>query len=91
MFQLDINTWIRFGIWLIIGYVVYFSYGIRHSMESYRAKLKANELENPNDKQTIDSKLNARPVEVHSMQSIDDLHNANIEFNTGSNVELSHQ
>lgn len=59
-------------------------------MESYRAKLKANELENQNDKQTIENKLNVRPVEVHTMQSIDDLHNANIEFNTGSSVELSH-
>lgn len=90
MFQLDIHTWIRFGIWLIIGYLIYFSYGIRHSMESYRAKLKASELANQNDKATIESKLNVRPVEVHTMQSMDDLHNANIDFMTGSNVELSH-
>jgi basic amino acid/polyamine antiporter, APA family len=24
-------TWIRFGIWLVVGLVVYFFYGARHS------------------------------------------------------------
>ncbi|XP_063697274.1 cationic amino acid transporter 3 [Culicoides brevitarsis] len=33
MFQLDLNTWIRFGAWVIIGYIIYFTYGIRHSTE----------------------------------------------------------
>lgn len=36
MFQLDLNTWIRFIIWVAIGYVIYFVYGIRHSAQISR-------------------------------------------------------
>jgi APA family basic amino acid/polyamine antiporter len=31
MLQLPTVTWIRFGIWLVLGLVVYFFYGARHS------------------------------------------------------------
>jgi APA family basic amino acid/polyamine antiporter len=31
MFQLPRITWIRFGVWLALGLVLYFSYGFRHS------------------------------------------------------------
>jgi len=31
MLQLPRITWIRFGIWLLLGLVIYFSYGIRNS------------------------------------------------------------
>ncbi|KAG6449184.1 hypothetical protein O3G_MSEX005916 [Manduca sexta] len=31
MVQLDYQTWVRFTIWLIIGYLIYFFYGIRNS------------------------------------------------------------
>lgn len=40
MFQLDIHTWIRFGIWLAIGYVIFFTYGIRWSVEGNREKVE---------------------------------------------------
>uniref|UniRef100_T1GT74 Cationic amino acid transporter C-terminal domain-containing protein n=1 Tax=Megaselia scalaris TaxID=36166 RepID=T1GT74_MEGSC len=33
MFQLDGPTWIRFLIWVAIGYAIYFIYGIRKSEE----------------------------------------------------------
>ncbi|HEU5357615.1 MAG TPA: amino acid permease [Gemmatimonadales bacterium] len=35
MFQLPTITWIRFGVWLVIGLTIYFSYSVRHSR--YRA------------------------------------------------------
>lgn len=33
MLQLDGATWIRFGVWLVVGYSIYFIYGIRKSTE----------------------------------------------------------
>lgn len=31
MFGLPVDTWARLAIWLLIGLVIYFSYGVRHS------------------------------------------------------------
>lgn len=33
MFQLDMHTWIRFVVWIIIGYIIYFTYGIHNAVE----------------------------------------------------------
>ncbi|CAG9862945.1 unnamed protein product [Phyllotreta striolata] len=46
MFQLDLQTWIRFIVWLIIGFLIYFLYGIKQSEENKRRKnlLKEQEL-----------------------------------------------
>ncbi|XP_015246886.1 PREDICTED: high affinity cationic amino acid transporter 1-like [Cyprinodon variegatus] len=34
MMQLDRGTWIRFTIWMIIGFIIYFGYGIWNSSEA---------------------------------------------------------
>ncbi|KAM4796697.1 high affinity cationic amino acid transporter 1 [Rhinophrynus dorsalis] len=34
MMQLDKGTWIRFAVWMVIGFIIYFSYGMWNSSEA---------------------------------------------------------
>ena len=38
MASLAVETWLRFIVWLILGFIVYFGYGMRHSRVGRRAK-----------------------------------------------------
>jgi len=44
MLQLPIVTWIRFGIWLVIGLVIYFVYGYSHSTLRKRAASRTSSV-----------------------------------------------
>ncbi|XP_055625515.1 cationic amino acid transporter 3-like isoform X1 [Toxorhynchites rutilus septentrionalis] len=48
MFQLDATTWVGFCIWLMLGFIIYFTYGIRHSvLGSGSQTLSESQLDNP--------------------------------------------
>ena len=38
--NLQSETWIRFSVWLVIGLVIYFGYGIRKSNERVRTSIQ---------------------------------------------------
>jgi C-terminus of AA_permease len=36
MFSLPAENWERLGVWMLIGFVIYFAYGRRHSLLNQR-------------------------------------------------------
>lgn len=42
MSELGITNWLRFGIWLVIGLVLYFLYGMRHSLVGKEETCQSN-------------------------------------------------
>ncbi|KAK9877034.1 hypothetical protein WA026_016060 [Henosepilachna vigintioctopunctata] len=58
MLELDLHTWARFIVWLIIGFLIYFFYGIHHSKEgiTQRKELEIRQQEMKDKMNAINSK-----------------------------------
>uniref|UniRef100_A0A3Q2XL11 Cationic amino acid transporter 2-like n=1 Tax=Hippocampus comes TaxID=109280 RepID=A0A3Q2XL11_HIPCM len=50
MFQLEGATWLRYAIWMAVGLLIYFGYGLHHSVQSQRHKTKLSAVETISEK-----------------------------------------
>ncbi|XP_007536020.1 cationic amino acid transporter 3 isoform X1 [Erinaceus europaeus] len=55
MMQMTAGTWARFGVWMLIGFAIYFGYGIQHSQE----EIKKDQPSFKSRAQTVDLDLSS--------------------------------
>ncbi|KAM9348898.1 cationic amino acid transporter 2 [Symphorus nematophorus] len=44
MVQLGSDTWIRYAVWMSIGLIIYFAYGVQHSVQKQRLQSSHNQV-----------------------------------------------
>ncbi|XP_061643485.1 cationic amino acid transporter 2-like [Phyllopteryx taeniolatus] len=50
MFQLEGATWLRYAIWMAVGLVIYFGYGLHYSVQNQRHKTNLSAIETISEK-----------------------------------------
>ncbi|XP_054611017.1 cationic amino acid transporter 2 family protein isoform X2 [Dunckerocampus dactyliophorus] len=53
MVQLGSDTWIRYAVWMAIGLIIYFAYGVQHSVQKQRLQNSHNQVSVPSVSTTV--------------------------------------
>uniref|UniRef100_M4A6I0 Cationic amino acid transporter 2-like n=1 Tax=Xiphophorus maculatus TaxID=8083 RepID=M4A6I0_XIPMA len=56
MVQLGSATWLRYAIWMLVGLVIYFGYGVRNSVQRKRLRTNRTDRTDRTDVETVSSK-----------------------------------
>lgn len=62
MLELDYQTWIRFLVWMAIGFLIYFLYGHKNSVEGYHGKSTKVENQKYVESMSPKTSINGGPV-----------------------------